>query len=71
MYEVLTQNLDNRVWCVVRPYFISGQLKLDGICGTGFFISQHVFITAHHVLKESSFIPDVIYKKEEIWLRKY
>jgi hypothetical protein len=39
-----------------------------GICGTGFFIDSFTAVTAHHVLNENTFAPNVGYRHALLWL---
>lgn len=60
--------MDNRIWCVIRPNYNDGRLVNIGIMGTGFFIANDIFITAHHVLNESCFKPNKKYNNTKIFL---
>lgn len=46
------KNIENKIWCVLRPNYKDGNLINVGILGTGFFISKNNFITAYHLLNE-------------------
>lgn len=39
-----------------------------GICGTGFFVDNKIFITAHHIFNNKSKIPNVGFRNCQYWL---
>ena len=59
---------NEKVWVVLRPNYINGNLKSVGICGTGFFIEPSKFITAYHLCDESSFSPFKIWNNDRLIL---
>lgn len=59
---------NEKVWVVLRPNYINGNLEGVGICGTGFFIEPNKFITAHHICDESSFSPFKIWNNDRLIL---
>lgn len=50
-------------------YNEAGDSDLEGgICGTGFFINNTSGISAHHILNEETFTPNLGYKQCGVWL---
>lgn len=61
--------LNNKVWVILRPnYGIYGELHEIGICGSGFFINQNIFITCYHCINHSSFCPNGKYNNTDLIL---
>lgn len=59
---------NEKVWVVLRPNYINGNLESIGICGTGFFIEPNKFITAHHLCDQSSFSSHKIWNNDRMLL---
>lgn len=61
--------MNNKVWLIIRPHYSPlDAMESIGICGSGFFISDHIFISSHHVLNESSFISNAYYVNKNIFI---
>jgi len=61
--------MNPKIWIVARPHYSpTNTLETMGICGSGFFIRNNIFITAYHILNESSFLPNAQYFNTKIFL---
>ncbi|PJE81896.1 Fe-S cluster assembly ATPase SufC [Candidatus Pacearchaeota archaeon CG10_big_fil_rev_8_21_14_0_10_32_42] len=61
--------MENKVWLILRPHYSHlGVLEKVGICGSGFFVKENLFVSAHHNLNESSFTPNERYSNKTIFL---
>jgi hypothetical protein len=65
----MSEDIDTKVWLIGRPHYSPiGVLEKVGICGSGFLLTKNIFVTAHHTLNESSFLPNAYYFNSKIFL---
>lgn len=58
-----------QTWSIIKiSYNPSNGHAVGGICGTAFFIRKHLFISAHHCLNNSVFIPNTGFSKVKVFL---
>ncbi|PCI21319.1 hypothetical protein COB64_00350 [Candidatus Wolfebacteria bacterium] len=61
--------MKEKIWCIIRPNLENGEILNIGIMGTGFFVSENKFVTAHHLLNESVFVKNKLYNNDYIILQ--